>query len=331
MPELVRMALIGTGRAAKARVRETLLSKEARIVVVASPDLARAQEVAASAGAEATDDWRAAVTRTDVDAVVVSTHNQRHAECVRGALEAGKHVTVEYPLALAQAEGEALLALAKARGLVLHVEHIDLLSPWYRTLVEHREEIGELYSLVWQDLSTRQPTPRDWTFSTLSGFSLYAGASVLSRIVHLAGPASRVSASETLAGLSGDGRFQRRVTTAQLTFKPPTTALILDSTGLAAPGPQSSLTLTGGKGILAGENRKRVTLTTGDGGQRELEIPTASPGLFAQDIASFCGQVLRGTSDYVRDGHVSWVLDAAEQARRSAYEGSVTGLGGAER
>lgn len=323
MADLLRIALIGTGRAARARVREISHSADARFVVVASQQQQnqdRAAELAAQCGADATTDWRQAIQRADVDAVIVSTRNQWHAAIVRASLEAGKHVCVEYPLALAQQEGEELLALARARQLVLHVEHIDLLSPWFQTLVSARDRIGELRTMVWQDLSARQPTPGDWTFTREAGFSLYAGASLLSRLVYLGGRVIRASAAETLDGLTEDGHFVRRVTTAHLTFANGVTALISDATGLAVAGPESGLRLVGTRGQLDAERRQRVVLDTGQGAE-ELAIVRATPGLFAQDLAVFCGQVRRNEADYVPDGHVARILEAAELARRSIAEG----------
>ena len=56
------------------------------------------------------------------------TENGVHAEYVRAALAAGRHVCVEYPLCVSVEEGEELIKCAKARNLVLHVEHIELMA-----------------------------------------------------------------------------------------------------------------------------------------------------------------------------------------------------------
>ena len=55
----------------------------------------------------------------DVDLVLNLTIPKAHAEVSRAALEAGKHVYCEKPLALSLAEGEALVALAESKGLCL--------------------------------------------------------------------------------------------------------------------------------------------------------------------------------------------------------------------
>jgi len=71
-----------------------------------------------------TDDWRAAVTATDVDAVVIGTPNALHHPQAMGALAAGKHVLLDKPMAMTVIEGEEIAAAASAAGLTLLVGHM---------------------------------------------------------------------------------------------------------------------------------------------------------------------------------------------------------------
>jgi predicted dehydrogenase len=64
--------------------------------------------------AESATDWRSVVTRDDVDIVDVCTPGHLHAEVAVAALEAGKHVLVEKPLANTVEESEHMLAAATA-------------------------------------------------------------------------------------------------------------------------------------------------------------------------------------------------------------------------
>ena len=64
--------------------------------------------------ATTTTDWREAVTSDDVDLVDVATPNNVHAEQAIAALEAGKHVACEKPLAGTLADAEAMAAAAAA-------------------------------------------------------------------------------------------------------------------------------------------------------------------------------------------------------------------------
>ncbi len=77
-----------------------------------------ADAVAAAAGqygwTESATDWREVLDRDDIDIVDVCVPGHRHAEVAIAALEAGKHVIAEKPLANTMAEAEKMVATAKA-------------------------------------------------------------------------------------------------------------------------------------------------------------------------------------------------------------------------
>ncbi|QIG42107.1 Gfo/Idh/MocA family oxidoreductase [Nocardioides anomalus] len=89
--------------------------------VVCGRDAGRAAEAASRLGwEESSDDWRAVVARDDVDLVDVCTPGDSHAEIAIAALEAGKHVLCEKPLANTVEEAERMVAAAEraaARGV----------------------------------------------------------------------------------------------------------------------------------------------------------------------------------------------------------------------
>ena len=91
------------------------------MAVVVGRDAGRAAEAAARLGwAESATDWRAVVARDDIDVVDICTPGDTHAEIAIAALEAGKHVLCEKPLANTVAEAEAMTAAAdeaRARGV----------------------------------------------------------------------------------------------------------------------------------------------------------------------------------------------------------------------
>jgi predicted dehydrogenase len=77
-----------------------------------------ADAVAAAAGqygwAESATDWREVLDRDDIDVVDVCVPGHLHAEVAIAALEAGKHVIAEKPLANTMAEAEKMVATARA-------------------------------------------------------------------------------------------------------------------------------------------------------------------------------------------------------------------------
>ena len=64
--------------------------------------------------AESATDWRAVIERDDIDVVDICTPGHLHADIALAALEAGKHVLVEKPLANTLAEAEEMVAAADA-------------------------------------------------------------------------------------------------------------------------------------------------------------------------------------------------------------------------
>ena len=93
------------------------IDKPVRIVkrVLVEPDADRAREAAAKSGwSEAATDWRAVVSRDDIDIVDVVTPPDTHAEIALEAIKHGKHVLAEKPLSKTLAEAQSLTEVALA-------------------------------------------------------------------------------------------------------------------------------------------------------------------------------------------------------------------------
>ncbi len=93
-----------------------------------------------------TEDASAVLKDPDIDACVIATPVALHFEMARQALEAGKDVFVEKPLALTVKEGEALVALAEKQGRVLMVGHLLEYHPATEKLRElvAKGELGKI-------------------------------------------------------------------------------------------------------------------------------------------------------------------------------------------
>lgn len=89
---------------------------------------------------------------SDVDAVVIATPISTHYELARRALDAGKHVMVEKPLAHNSALARDLVRRAEERGLVLFTGHTFIYSPPVRK-VKDLIDSGELGDLHYISLS----------------------------------------------------------------------------------------------------------------------------------------------------------------------------------
>jgi len=81
-----------------------------------------------------------------VDALVVATPTSTHASIVTAALEAGKHVLVEKPIAYGLEESVRLCELADSKGLTLMVGHVFLFNPAFRAAKDYidRGDLGAI-------------------------------------------------------------------------------------------------------------------------------------------------------------------------------------------
>lgn len=97
-----------------------------------------------------TSDWRELVARKDLDVIGVFTPDNLHAEPVVAALEAGKHVFSEKPMAISVADCDRMLAAWRASGKRLMVGHNMRYSDAFLTLrdVVQSGRLGEVHA-VW--------------------------------------------------------------------------------------------------------------------------------------------------------------------------------------
>jgi len=105
-------------------------------------------------GAQATHDFTEALA-SGVRGIVIATPAETHYALAKQALEAGKDVFVEKPLALTYAEGESLVALAAERDRILMVGHVLEYHPGIVKLGDlvHSGELGDIYYIYSHRLS----------------------------------------------------------------------------------------------------------------------------------------------------------------------------------
>jgi len=119
----VNVGIIGTGWCGG--IRAVACSRSALVgeLHLAETNPERLREiVAATSPTSAGDDWEAVVTNPDIDAVMVSaTPEDLHHPMAKAALEAGKHVLLEKPVAQTLDEADELIRIADERGLKLTI------------------------------------------------------------------------------------------------------------------------------------------------------------------------------------------------------------------
>lgn len=113
--------IIGCGAIADFHIRAVHELPNARLAGVASRTEARARETGEREGCYWTTDYTELLARPDIDVVCITTSSGSHGRIGKQALEAGKHVLVEKPIALDAREAQQMIDLAAAKRLTLSV------------------------------------------------------------------------------------------------------------------------------------------------------------------------------------------------------------------
>jgi predicted dehydrogenase len=135
MTHELRVGLLGAGLIAGVHAHAYRASPGVRLVAVADPVATKAERLADQFAAASAADLDALLA-LDVDIVDVCTPPDRHADAVVTALDAGRHVFCEKPLARTLADGRRVVAAADAAPGVLMVGHVSRFEPDHRTARE---------------------------------------------------------------------------------------------------------------------------------------------------------------------------------------------------
>jgi UDP-N-acetylglucosamine 3-dehydrogenase len=145
----IKVGVIGCGSIAKHRhLPEYNLNELVEIVAVCDIVSERADELADMYGARSYTDYKELVASEDVDAVSVCTPNYLHAPISIAALQSGKHVLCEKPMATSREEAEAMIEAARVNNRKLMIAHNQRFVPSHqraKALIESGE-IGRIYS-----------------------------------------------------------------------------------------------------------------------------------------------------------------------------------------
>lgn len=105
----INVAVVGAGILGSRHARVFRELDESELVAVIDTDAARAQRVADGNGAKSFTDLKHALAAVDVDAISIATPDHLHRDPVLAALEAGKHVLLEKPLATTADDARAIV------------------------------------------------------------------------------------------------------------------------------------------------------------------------------------------------------------------------------
>jgi biliverdin reductase len=192
---------------------------------------------------------------------------------VLSALQADKHVFVEYPLASDVGEGEAALRLAEERGRVLRVSHPEAVSNTHKALKKKIEELGDLLLTSFVRLTPGRGARPEILFNLpVSGTPAHFFIYHIYPIVDFFGGASSVKRNAAYEGLKENGQYDGFVNTLTVEFK---------------RGGIGQWTWAGGITINAAEEHERYVLTEGTisdaGGEWHCTTPSGVTPILIPD------------------------------------------------
>lgn len=126
---MIRIGVIGCGKIAQVRhFPEYAENSNAKIEAVFDMDKARADAMAEKYEAKAYNSYQEILADPDIDAVSICTANMTHCEITVAALEAGKHVLCEKPMAITLEECEKMVETSRRTGKFLMIGHNQRLA-----------------------------------------------------------------------------------------------------------------------------------------------------------------------------------------------------------
>ena len=171
MTKTIKVALAGAGAFGIKHLDGIKNIDGVKVVSLIGRDFGKTREVAAKYGiAHVTTDLSESLALKEVDAVVLCTPTQMHADQTLACLKAGKHVQVEIPLADSIQGAKAVVAAAQRGGLVAMCGHTRRFNPSHQ-YIHHKIKAGK-FNIKQMNVQTyffrRSNTnalgkPRSWT------------------------------------------------------------------------------------------------------------------------------------------------------------------------
>lgn len=206
MTDTLRFGLIGCGRVAPRHAESVTQLADAALVAVADVRASRAERFAKEYRAVPYTDYRRLLERADVDVVSICTPSGLHAGMAIAAMQAGKHVVVEKPMALSLADADAMLRAADETGRKLCVVLQNRYNPPMQDL-RRVVDSGRLGRLLLGSATVRWYRPQEYYEDEWHGTWAMDGGALMNQSIHhidalqwlMGAPASVFAYTATLA------------------------------------------------------------------------------------------------------------------------------------
>jgi predicted dehydrogenase len=175
-----RIAVLGAGFMGGTHARAYSTRDDVEIAAIYAKGNGRADDLAAELGTTATTDLDSILRDESIEAVDICLPTPTHRATTEAALEAGKHVFLEKPLAMSVEDGAALVSAAGQTDRVFMVAHVLRFWPEYVEL-KRIIDSGELGKPLAGITARRQPFP---AWSKLFKDSSQTGGAIFDMLVH---------------------------------------------------------------------------------------------------------------------------------------------------
>ena len=315
---LLKVGIVGTGYAARKRAEALKSDPRTELLVATGNTPVKLQEFCQTYAVEAVDSWSELVNLPQLDLIFICTINQRCGAIAKAAILAGKHVVVEYPLALEAEVAEEVIELAATKQKLLHVEHIEIIGGLHQAIKQYLPQIGQVFHASYTTIAAQHPVEPNWKYHRQQfGFPLSAALSRIHRLTDLFGTVEKVTCNNRYWNLpnSDSAYFTACFCQAQLNFHNGVTADITYGKGDIFWQSDRTMSIYGeaGKIIFVGEKGTLIN------GENEQDIPvTPRRGLFAQDTAMVLDYLLAQQPLYLQPQASLYALQVANAARESS-------------
>ena len=329
MSKTLQVGLIGAGRIGQVHA-STIAYRvaSAQLAAVTDPLPGAAQALAERFRIPTiADDYRAVIGNPEIDAVLICTPTDTHAELITAAAQAGKHIFCEKPVALNLAQTDAAVAAAERAGVTLQIgfnRRFDANFARVRQAVAN-DEIGEPQIV---HIISRDPSPPPINYVKSSG-GIFLDMSIHDWDMARFLIGSEIDEVYVQGGVMVDpaigeaGDIDTHVTL--LRFANGVIGTV-DNSRQAMYGYDQRVEVFGSKGAIQTDNNypNNSVLSTGESVRRDLPLNFFMQryvDAFATEIAAFVEAVTNGTPAPVsgRDGRQA--LAAGLAAKKSYAEG----------
>lgn len=317
----VRFGILGVSWWTKVVWPGFAAAEEAEVTWVASRTEANAREFAAEHGAPRwTGDYDAVLEAPDVDAVFVGVPNHLHHAIAMRALDRGKHVLQEKPMALTAEEAAAQARRARELGLVLGVDQETRLAEGVRDLPGLiAERVGPLRKVL-VGLTLSGGAWGGWR-----GDPALSGGTPLEMVIHQLDLARWLFGRDPVRVFAHGGDVAGQDLTVLIDFGEGDSAII--DVCWRCIGFRQRIECYGERGYVVQDIGMpdgpgwQTVATAGGAERREVAFAVQGPATFERLVRGFCGAVARGEPLPVAAEDGVWAVRIGVAARNSLRRG----------